>query len=710
MLLSGAALALFTVPSAPALAQQAAPTVAAPPADTGEIVVTAQRRSEKLRDVPLSVTALSGATLKAAGIQTGLSLGQVTPGLNFQANGSTIQPAIRGVTSTGSNPGDAANVAIYVDGVYQPVQFSNFLNLVDVQQIEVLKGPQGTLFGRNATGGAITVTTRTPQYNPTALFTIGYGRFHEVTAQAFVSGGLTDTLAASLAADYHEDDGFRRDLVTRADLAKSRVATIRGKLLFEPTEALHITLSGDYNDSNDNTTFSGQPLDGNTVAASLPGAVVATKPNTAALNTVPVLHSKGGGGSLKVLYHLPFADLSSLTAYRTYTSLQIPDSDVTNIPLSLSRLNYDTKTWSQEFNLTSTTRGPIHWIAGVFLFDDKESLLLRSFTGATNTQVLLNDVDPITTKSAAIFGELTYDVTRRLSIIGGLRYNYDHIDYKGGNNGAPFVSPPAGKFNSVTPRASVRYAIAPTTNVYFTYSKGFKAGVFATSTPSATVPPVRPEKITAYEAGVKGKLGQHFSYSAAYFHYDYRDLQFQAFGATSLVAVLQNAANARIDGAELDGTFSPIAGVTLSGGLSYVDGKYVDFPGAQGFIPKPAGGNTAVTVDASGNRLIRTPKWSGNVSANYTVPVGSSKIILSGNMFFSGTVYYDVTNRTRQKPYQVLNLTATWQLPGDHLELQLFGTNVTGETYINSLLVSGLADNVNYARPASYGARFTYRY
>lgn len=690
-------------------ANPAIPASAEEMVEGGDIVVTAQRREERLREVPLSVTALSGESLAATGIGSGTQLGQVTPGLNFQANGSTIQPAIRGVTSTGSSPGDAANVAIYVDGVYQPVQFSNFLDLIDIQRVEVLKGPQGTLFGRNATGGAINITTLSPQQDATMQLRVGYGRFGEVTAQAFVAGGLTDKISASLAASYRTDDGYRRDILSGARLAKTSIGSLRGKVKFEAGDNFEALLSIDYTDSENNTTFAGQPLNGNTVAASLPGAVLALKPNTAALSFVPVNDSDGGGVSLRAVWRLPFADLSSLTAYRTYDALQIPDSDVTNLPISASRLDYDTRTWSQEFNLTSNDTGPFKWIAGLFLFDDQQSLLLDSFTGAANTRVLRTDVNSARTKSAAVFAELNYAVTNRLSVIGGLRYSIDKIDFTAANNGTPFVSPPAETYRSLTPRASIRYAVTPDTNVYFTYTRGFKAGVFATTSPSATALPVRPEKIDAYEVGIKGGSGP-ISYSAAAFRYDYRDLQFQSFGTTSVVAVLQNAASARINGAEGNLSIRPLTGLSLGAGVSYIDGEYLRFPTAQGFIPRPTGGNASAVVDASGSRVIRTPKWSGNVYATYEVPIGEYSLALSGNFFFSSRVFYDVTNRTSQKPYEVLNISAGLRLPGDRVEVQAFGQNVTNTVYIQSLLVSGLADAVQYARPASYGVRLIYRY
>lgn len=680
-------------------------------AETGQdIIVTAQRRAERLRDVPLSVSALNGEALAQSGIATGLGLTQAITGLNFQANGSTVQPAIRGVTSTGSNPGDASNVAIYVDGVYQPFQAGNYIDLVNIERVEVLKGPQGTLFGRNAAGGAISVTTRSPQFDPEGHVTVGYGRFGDVRGEAYATSAISDSIAADFSFKYVNDDGFRKDIVTGRDLATREYLALRSKVLLKASDTVRITIAGDYADSSDNSVFSGQPLNGNAAAAPLPGAVIATRPNSAALSFVPTLDVKGGGASLRAELELPFADLTSLTAYRRYTSFQHPDSDITPVRLSETNLSYDIDTWSQELNLASNGKGPFKWIAGLFLFDDRAAQELASFAGVAPTyttlvQVLLNR-SKIHTRSAAVYGEANYAVTDRLTVIGGLRYSHDKISYVG-TNGVITVNPEAS-FDSVTPRASIRYEVLDRTNIYATYSKGFKAGVFNPGALATT--PVNPEKIDAYEIGVKGGVGRLFSFSAAGFHYDYRDLQFQAFGATSIVPILQNAANAKIDGAEVEATLNPVAGLSVRGGLAYTDARYSDFAGAQGFIPRPGGGNNSALIDASGNRMIRTPKWSGNAAVTYDMPAFDGTLSISGNAFFSGRVYYDVANRAQQKPYQIYNASLSWTTPDDHWRVTIFGENLSDEVYVQSLLVSGLGYNVNFGRPATYGARLTYQF
>jgi iron complex outermembrane receptor protein len=643
-------------------------------------------------------------------VSDALALNQLVPGLNFQANGSTAQPAIRGVSSSGSTAGDASNVAIYVDGVYQPFQARNYLDLVNIQRIEVLKGPQGTLFGRNATGGAISITTPDPQFKRSVLASVSYGRFNEISAQGHINLPLGDRAAMSVTLKREVDDGFRKDAVTGAPLAIRKVFNGRAKLRFQPSDTLNLVLSGDYLNTFDNTVFSGQPLDGNTAAATLPGAVIVTDPNSAALSFVPFVKVRGGGGSLRMELDLPFGRLKSITAYRRYTTDQRPDSDVTPVRLSESRLSPSDKTFTQEVNLASAP-GRLQWLVGAFYFDDRAKLLLRAFGGIAPTytsvaQVLLTDVETHT-RSYAVYGEATFKPTDRLSLIGGLRYNRDDISYDG-TNGILVVAAKAD-FNSVTPRASIKYDITDTANIYATYSKGFKAGVFNSS--ALVTAPVDPEKIDAYEIGFKGNAGRTLSFSLAAYQYDYKDLQFQSFGATSSISVLQNAADARIRGGELETNLRLFDALNVRVGVAYTHARYRDFPRAQGFVPRPTGGNLSVVIpNAGGNQMIRTPDWSGTVGADYSVAAFGGTIALTGNLYLSSRLYYDVANLVSQKPYQLLNASVTWTSSDDHFDIGIYGQNITDTVYKQSVLISALANNVNYGRPSTYGVRMGFRF
>ena len=224
-------------------ATQASAQAAVEEVAPGEIVVTAQRRSENLKDVPMSVTALSADTLTAAGVTSTTDIAKVAPGVTMTFFGAFLQPSIRGITSTGANLGENSNVALYIDGVYQPQQIATLVDLPDVEQIEILKGPQGALYGQNATGGAVLVNSMAPSFKFKGKLSASHGNFNDVQLRGYVSGPLTDTVAASLSASYQNRDGFRRQVVTGQRDKGLDAKVVRGKVLFEPTDAVKITAS-----------------------------------------------------------------------------------------------------------------------------------------------------------------------------------------------------------------------------------------------------------------------------------------------------------------------------------------------------------------------------------------------------------------------------------------------------------------------------------
>jgi len=247
--------------------------------DDQEIIVTAQRRSERLTDVPLSITAASAAELTRAGVTNVRQIASITPGVTMQSTGPWLQPAVRGVSSQSTIPGSEQNVALYVDGVYQPTAVANTSDLPDVERIEVLKGPQGTLFGRNATGGAIQIITRDPSFSTTGNLTASYGRFRDVTLQGYISTPLSDKVAVGVTGSYTSTDGWLKDLLNdRRHTGKITSELVRAKLLFRPNENLKVLLTGFYRHRTDNNINRDNALNGNTVAVSLGITPVAVKP------------------------------------------------------------------------------------------------------------------------------------------------------------------------------------------------------------------------------------------------------------------------------------------------------------------------------------------------------------------------------------------------------------------------------------------------
>jgi len=695
----------------------------------GEIVVTAQRRNELQRDVPISITAFNAESLAKTGVSDARGLIQITPGLNFQATGSSAQPLIRGIGSNGGSIGDSSNVSIYIDGVYQPFQAANFLRFEDVDRIEVLKGPQGTLFGRNAAGGAISITTLGPSLDKaTGKFSASYGRYNEVELNGFVSVPVTDQMAVSLAGNFTENDGFRRDIFLNKDVGYLKSRSVRGKVLIEPDDKTSILVTGYYRWSNDLGSFGNQPLDGNTaLRRTVPGILIATKPNTSALSIETINKVEVYGGSASIERDLGFATLRSLTAFSEARQFVYTDSDLTPASSIQTKIRFGTDMFSQDFTLASQGDGPLSWLAGLSYYKENGFFISRTFGGLTTFSANPpltsgRNIPDVHIQAYAAFGELTYRLTDRLTVIAGARYSNDKPSYYGAaivpatlqDNPATVVNP-SDSFSSFTPRLALRYAITSRLNAYASYSRGFKSGVFNSNGLQTTA--VKPETVDAYEVGIKGALSPWFTVDGAVYYYDYKNLQVLSYGETTTVLILRNAAAAEIYGAEANATVTPLSGLTLRGGVSYVHGEYTEYQGAQGFRPTvdasgvAVGGNTPYVFDASGRPLIRTPRWQFNGTVAYETEIGGGgKLNFNLTASRTGKMYHDVGGNTVQPAFTVVNGSVAYTTPDDHWRFTLWGNNILDEQYLAGILISGTATAVTYSKPATYGVKIGYMF
>ncbi|HEX7856311.1 MAG TPA: TonB-dependent receptor [Sphingobium sp.] len=691
--------------------------------DTGEIVVTAQRRSERIRDVPISITALTANSMKEAGIQDSRDLPLLTPGLRIDSTGTYVQPAIRGITTTLTS-GPEANVATYLDGVYQPNTFGAIYNLPDVQQVEVLKGPQGTLFGRNATGGAILITTRQPSLSQvTGQVTAGLSSFRTVTLNGFASAPLVkDKVALSLAA-YYEDvaDGWKTNLVTgQKNGASINTGLVRGKLRFLPWEGADFTLTGLYSWRDDRSGYRTSIWNGNHDAAGTPGLIIPSAPWTYATDVDPRHNSKAVNFSLRGDIEVGPGTLTTSTAYaHSYADLVFDPDNLAN-GSSYASTKTDYKSFTQELVYATRQLGRFRAVAGLFFFDTKSGTS-PYFVQASGFQEWFQDKGT----SYAGFGEATYNITDRLSITGGLRYSYEkrkaYAALKFGQ--PPLISPALGfigdkGWGSTTPRVSLLYKLTDNTNVYATYSQGFKSGIF--NTPGFQTTPVNPEKVNAYEIGVKGTAMPGLRFSAAAFHYDYKDLQVPSVELVGdvLTQRILNAASARITGAEANIEWDIVRDFSLNAGLSYLDAKYRSFPDASVNVPvsqlpppgnsqcteavKPTSGLCNIILDVSGRRMIRAPEWSGSLTGTFRHEFETGTFTLSGTVYASSEVFYEFADRIRQPGYAKINASAAYRM-NNGVRLSLWGRNLTNQAVLTSVLSTSTYDSVDYERPREFG-------
>jgi iron complex outermembrane receptor protein len=757
MLLGGISLAALT--AAPVMAQ---PTE--PPAASGdgvsEIIVTAQKRAENAQNVAVAITALSTEDIAASGVTSTEDLRAAVPSLNVTtAAGGFGLPRIRGVGATGQGAGIENPVAVYVDGVYYGSAIGALQSLFDVQQVAVLKGPQGTLFGRNATGGLIQITTRKPTQDYTASARFGYGNYDTVSAAAFVSGGLAPTLAVSLAGQYeNRGDGFGQNVFTGNDIQTDRTYSLRGKLLWEPGEATSITLSGDY--------FGRQAADPafvtfsrNAVGQDVPAVIASLGGNPKRdiySDFDPTLRGSQKGVSLTIDHELGGVNLRSITAYRKTHLRTYFDPDGTVQPrLRIDNNNRD-KQFTQEIDLISDNDGPFNWVVGGFYMKSSAGQYPGRTTGTTTFggNGYSDDFTDIGLESIAGFADGTYELGESTKITAGIRYTHDQRDIDARRvafNGATGVTTTTEyaeaerTFNKLTWRLSVDHRFSPEVMAYASYNRGFRSGTFVPqiATPFAVL---EPEVVDAYEVGLKTDLfDRKVRLNVAGYYYDQSAVQ-----VIQVIAGVNNVYNARkgarIYGIDADLTWQVTDNLRLFGGFNWTDARYKSFTDAIISIPYPVastfrpqnfsyvdsrtgatvvntsclgtfgapaaqlGGNCLLRGDASGNKLQNTPDITFSLGGSLDIPTSSGTFTLAGNYYYNDGFVATADERVKQASYNTVDASVTWKEPGDKFYVRLWGKNLTNAFYRSQISATNSGDNGYAGAPRTYGVTFGFDY
>ena len=697
----------------------------APPATQGalpDIVVTAQRRSENLQRVPIAVTALSPAQLNLAGVADTSDLKDLTPGLNFNTNlGGFGQPRIRGVGTTATGPGIENPVATYIDGVYIATSAGALLTLNDISQVAVLKGPQGTLFGRNATGGLIQVTTREPSQTPHAEVSFGYGNYNTVTANAYVTGGLANNLAASVAMLYdNQQDGFGKNLYNGLDVNTQRNVAGRAKLLWTPGASTKVTVSADYSDMTGaqpaiRTFGLRYPYGAQTAGTTTPGGKYDID-----LDVQPYLRSRQWGTSLTAQQDFGGVRLTSITAYRDSYFHVIFDADQLPIPgLALNETQLDRQV-SQELQLESTGNGPFTWVAGAFYFHSVGKYDPLSTTGIflATPQFPLQQVDDYVDQklnSYAGYAQGTYAIDPATHFTAGIRYTSDHRDITESETltvtGFPVPQTPLSAdktFNKLTWRLALDHRFSPDVMGYISYNRGFKSGSYAPDT--FPVQELKPETLDAYEAGLKTELFDHrVRFNIAGYYYDQKNLQVNQI--VQGVLYVYNASGATSYGVDADLTARVTDNFTLNAGAGWLHARYKSFLNAFELFPLPSGGNSFdQNGDATGNQLQNTPAFTANLGGSYAIPSAIGKFTLAANYYHNSGYYADPQNRLRQAPYDLVDASVTWTSNDDHLMLRVWTKNLTNTFYVQQLNPLNVGDNYVASPPRTFGATVGFKF
>jgi iron complex outermembrane recepter protein len=730
-----AAVAAGGVWGAPAVAQQAgapSPDARAQSADgggapatpagsgLGEIVVTAQRRNENLQKVPISITAVNADTLQKANVSDVSELNMLAPSLNFAEEGAWSEPHLRGIGTAASGPGVESAVAVYIDGVYQASMLGGAADFNSVKSVEVINGPQGTLFGRNATGGLIQIHTLDPSPDLNGAASVGYGNYNTVTSSAYINGGLAQNLSGNLAVDFsNQGTGYGHNLATGTDVDKTQKLFMRGKLLFEASDSAKFTLSGNYSHVDFAPAYAVVPGE-----EAIGGNGSATQPHDIDGLNDPWGHISQYGGALTSDFDLHPLHLQSITAYEvtdghiSFGGAQTPNP-YTEVNINIHETH---RQFSQEFQLASPSVGRLTWTLGLYYFHEVakfDPVDLSSYLFDTDPSYPLYSIvqyGTVKTDSYAAYGQATFTITPTTHLTGGLRYtyekrslDYDNLNYDpDGNLLSELTTSGAKDFHAPTWRIALDHNFSPEILVYASYNRGYKSGGFnpsyVTTNADNSVSPVpfAPEKLDAYEIGVKTQTADHhFRFNVAGFLYNYTNIQVESFQTG--VLNISNGAKARLYGADIDADAVLSKAFSLHAGASFLHTEFTSYPNADYTQPATGGGVDYSYFDATGRPLPFAPTFTATAAANYTIPSSVGDFKLNATYNYNNGWYAAADGRLRQPSYSLLNAQVAWVANGGKLEVDVWGKNLTNTSYAETEFSQFQADTILWAPPRTYG-------
>ena len=722
-----------------------------------EIVVTATRRSVDLQKVAATVTALPASTLKTFNVTGVLQLPTLTSGLVIAPSGGN-NLYLRGIGSASSGYNEA-QVAVYVDGLYLANPALGIYSFNNIDQIEVLKGPQGTLYGRNVTGGLISVATRNPGKELRIDASAGYANYDTVSANLYASVPLTETLAANVAFFHQKQSkGWGRNLFTGNDDQKSNETGVQSKLAWHPTSSTKVTASFIYDFNNRDVGYAYEVLPGTLGADGTP--YLGKYRHVSRIDANAPFHAYIG--SLRIEQDLGFANLMSLTGYqKSRTNLLFAGGlPVLGQPIAGQSGAYNpflerNRTWSQEFQLTSAPNGSrFDWVAGAFYYNDHTFLQLDSYNTcvgnvcAPGAAPQRNTGRP-TTLSYSGYGDATYRFFTATKVTVGLRYTDETKELSGlvtplagrPNSvlalpaaatattagtvffpGQPFPGYPNGiptklHFTKLTYRAVLAQDFGEHVHAYVSHNLGFKSGAFNGNLFSN--PPARPELLYATEAGVKSELfDRRLRLNVAYFHYTYKNVQVRSLAPPALpgTPILQNAAKELMNGVDVDFTFTPLRGLIFTGSAEYLHARYADFPGASCTSPGTRTVNgvlvgvvTSVTCNLAGYKVAQAAPFSGTIGASYSLDTPSGVFTLSANDHYTSRYPGIQDASIYQERHHLVDASLNWVAPNKRYDVNLFVRNLT-KAYVYAAFSGASSYAIVPGAPRTFGGTVGFHY
>jgi len=702
--------------------------------DLEEIVVTAQKRNELLSDVPLAISALSGDALSDRAITDVASLATAVPSLTFGSYGGQARIAIRGIGFDTINPSGEGRVAYHLNGVYLSRPAATTGTFFDVERVEVLRGPQGTLYGRNATGGSINVIPRGPTPEFEGYLNASYGNYDAISTDGAIGGPITPSIGLRVAYSIEDHDGYGKNIITGNDIDDAKRRAVRGILAFALGDNAKLDLSADYSTEDDHNYGNHYLGRANSVIAPFGfafGGIVPSDERDIANDFDPKNDRTFWGVSARLEVGLGDLTLTSITAYRDNDYSLLTDLDATSAPLSRWTFEENGDHFSQEFQLAGNT-GRLEYLVGAFYFDETVdgSVLIpfeRAVLGLPALFVQGYGVEgTVKTKAAAGFGQASYAITDTLKGTLGLRYSWERREIEDGfqfDVARPYsptnpLSPVATRNDrksedSLTPKFGIEYTPRDSLLLYASVSKGFKSGGYnlgdiidpATGLQNKGF---KPETLWSYDAGFRGTFAdRQLQLSANAFYYDYKNLQVSKVVNTTVV--IENAAASTIYGVETQAIVRPLRGLQLEVTPTWLHGRYKDFESAN-----PADPLNPTPVDLQGNKIIQAPEFALNFAAQYAREIGPGSFTLRGEMAYQERMYFTAFNErgVSRDPNTLVNAFATYTL--ESWEYSVFGRNLTNKLVeANSLVNSGLIGlpiTGTLYPPRTYGVRVGYKF
>lgn len=732
--------ALVLVPSI-AAAQEAAAVADEAQADSADIVVTAQRRQERVQDIPVAISAFGSEQLERTGVVSLEGIAPRVPSFYFGSFGAARpQLYIRGIGTRSFDPGSESSVGVFADDVYLGRSSGSFGAMKDIERVEVLRGPQGTLYGRNTIGGAINVISKAPSNEFTGNLEAGASNFGGYNVFGALGGPIAeDKLMFRVAAWHEERDGYVTNTATGNRFQGVENTGARLRLTITPVEPLKIDLAAEFMQDGNKAAFSG--LNQGTFGA--PSTVFFRGSGTAsansdlrrgALSSDPFLDREVKSYIGRIEYDAGAATFTSISALRYLDIRDGRDLEGSSLDILDQSSDEHSKQFTQELRIASTpgsslsAGGLVDWIIGGFYYHDTSNRTdsfriglnsaVRAAAGTPATDVALSDYK---IESYAVFGQATLHLTDALDVTLGGRYSHDakRATQAGTTtDGAPIIAAAFTTTNSATyesfdPRIVVAYKLSSDANIYASYSTGFKSGGFQYVPFSRGQADIlfAPEDISAYEFGFKTEwLDRALRINGAAYYYDYKNLQISRIilpaGTSAPVSLISNAASSTIKGLDLEITARPSRNFEVNIAYGYLDAKYDSYV-------------FNATTDFSNTRMVRAPEHSINIGAEWRIPVlGDGELSLRADYALTGDFFHEPGQGnilygtgiplTAEDGYGLLDLRAT--LSKANWKLTAYATNVGDTEYRRTINALG-STVVGFAgTPRIYGVKLGYSF